>query len=68
MGDEYFIDSVEVTGVEYIAPVLVYTVTLDPGEGSGEPIVFRSSDQTEFPNWHESENLHFYLPSVDRCQ
>ncbi|MBR6701721.1 MAG: hypothetical protein IKI78_01110, partial [Clostridia bacterium] len=26
----------------------VYTVTLDPGEVSGEPIIFSSSDQTEF--------------------
>ncbi|MBR6360927.1 MAG: hypothetical protein IKS04_03960, partial [Clostridia bacterium] len=44
----------------------VYTVTLDPGEGSGEPIVFRSSDQTEFPNWQNSENLHFYLEDDGR--
>ena len=45
---------------------LVYVVTLDPGEGSGEPIVYRSSDQTEFPNWENSENLHFYLEDDGR--
>ncbi len=44
----------------------VYTVTLDPGEGSGEPIVYRSSDQTEFPNWQNSEDLHFYLEDDGR--
>ncbi|MBR5112361.1 MAG: hypothetical protein IK097_02940, partial [Clostridia bacterium] len=39
----------------------VYTVTLDPGEGSGEPIVYRSSDQTEFPGWHDAQDFQFYL-------
>ncbi len=39
----------------------VYTVTLDPGEGSGEPIVYRSSDQTEFPGWHDAQDFQFYI-------
>ncbi len=44
----------------------VYTVTLNPGEGSGEPIVFRSSDQTEFPGWRDAQNLQFYLEDDGR--
>ena len=39
----------------------VYTVILDPGEGTGEPIVFRSDKQDEFPtDWRKAENCQFY--------
>ncbi len=41
-------------------PTPVYTVTLDPGEGQGTPITFRSSDQAEIPHWHESSSGQFY--------
>ncbi|MBO4580561.1 MAG: S-layer homology domain-containing protein [Clostridiales bacterium] len=44
----------------------VYTVILDPGAGSGEPIVYKSSDQAEFPNWRNAGNCQFYLEDDGR--
>ena len=42
-------------------PETSYTVTLDPGEGTGDPITFRSADQTEFPvGWKNAGNCQFF--------
>jgi len=38
----------------------VYTVTLDPGEGTGDPITFRSDEGTIAANWRSAENCQFY--------
>ncbi|MBP5230702.1 MAG: InlB B-repeat-containing protein, partial [Clostridia bacterium] len=46
--------------VSLTIPEPVYTVTLDPGDGRGDPIVYRSSDQDEIPNWHQAQNCSFY--------
>ncbi len=44
--------------VTYADPV--YTVTLDPGEGTGEPITYYSTSQSEIPGWHDAQNCQFY--------
>ena len=36
-----------------------FIVTLDPGEGGGEPIVFRSDEQEEIPEYDEAGNCMF---------
>ncbi len=44
----------------------VYTVTLDPGEGTGEPITYSSADQDSFPDWRSAGNLQFYRENDGR--
>lgn len=46
--------------VTLVVPVPTYTVTFDPGEGRGEPIVYYSSQQTEFPDWSHSSLWSFF--------
>ena len=42
-------------------PVARFTVTLDPGEGTGNPIVYRSEDQAVIPtSWRDAGNCQFY--------
>lgn len=44
----------------------VYTVTLDPGKGTGEPITYSSADQDSFPDWRSAGNLQFYRENDGR--
>ena len=38
----------------------VYTVTLSPGDGTGDPITFRSNEGTIAANWRSAGNCQFY--------
>jgi len=38
----------------------VHTVTLSPGDGTGDPITFRSDEGTIAANWRSAENCQFY--------
>ena len=42
------------------------TVILDPGEDGGEPVVYRSSEQTGFPDWRNAQNCQFFLEDDGR--
>ena len=44
----------------------VYTVTLDPGEGTGEPITYSSAYQDSFLDWRSAGNLQFYRENDGR--
>ena len=44
----------------------VYTVTLDPGEGTGKPITYSSADQDSFPDLRTADNLQFYRENDGR--
>ena len=44
----------------------VYIVTLDPGEGTGEPITYSSADRDSFSDWSSAGNLQFYRENDGR--
>ena len=45
---------------EYIPASTTYTVILDPGEGTGDPVTYRSSDGSIAANWREAGDCQFY--------
>ncbi|MBR5620417.1 MAG: dockerin type I repeat-containing protein, partial [Clostridia bacterium] len=62
LGDKDFIQiGTENVVVKAIFEKIVYTVTLSPGEGTGDEIVFSSAAQTEIPTINNAKNNMFYL-------
>lgn len=41
-------------------PQKVFTVTLDPGEGNGQPIVFRYDEQSVIKEYKGADNCQFF--------